>query len=200
MSSSARPLRPTPAEYLVAERLSESKHEYRDGQIIKMAGASREHNLIALNLVVGIRAQIQDRPCEVYMSDIRVCVDRTGLYTYPDVVVVCGTPRFLDAETDTLLNPTVILEVLSPSTEAYDRGKKFRHYRQLPSLHEYVLISQEAPIIERFARRDEDWVITSDLIRPDGALRLDAIACAIPVRSIYERVEFPPDTEITALA
>ena len=168
-------------------------------QILKKAGANRTHNLIAGNLAVEIRTQLRGRPCEVYISDIRVCIGRSLSFMYPDVMVVCGKPRFLDAETDTLLNPTVILEVLSPSTEAYDRGKKFRHYRQLPSLREYVLISQESPLIERFFRRDEDWVLTSDLIRLDETLRLDAIVCAIPVQSIYERVEFPPVTDITAI-
>src|SRR5689334_10624198 len=134
MSSAAARTRYTPQEYLALERGSPLKHEYYNGSIFVMAGASREHNLITLNLGGELRAQLRDRPCETYVSDMRVLVARTGLYTYPDIVIVCGERQFEDAEADTLLNPTVLFEVLSPSTEAYDRGKKSAHYRRLESL------------------------------------------------------------------
>ena len=132
MSSAATKIRFTAQEYLALERKSETRNEYYNGEIFAMAGASREHNLIVGNLLRDIGNQLEDRPCESYPSDMRVSIEATGLYTYPDVAVVCGEPRFQDREVDTLLNPTVIIEVLSPSTEAYDRGVKFRHYRAHP--------------------------------------------------------------------
>src|SRR5206468_6291774 len=116
--------------------------EYINGQIYAMSGASREHNLIVVNLIRELSSQLRGRPCEVYASDMRVKVRPTGMYTYPDVVAVCGEPRFEDEQVDTLVNPAVIVEVLSPSTEAYDRGQKFAHYRKLESLTEYVLVAQ----------------------------------------------------------
>src|SRR5271157_2277403 len=122
MSSAATKRRFTPQDYLALERKSETRSEYYRGEIFAMSGASREHNLIAGNVNSEIRNQILDRPCESYASDMRVCFEATGLYTYPDVVVVCGQPRFQDSQEDTLLNPTVLVEILSPSTEAYDRG------------------------------------------------------------------------------
>src|SRR5262249_32000266 len=146
----------SPAEYLAAERRSETKHEYLRGVVYAMAGASREHNRITLNLGAEIRAQLKGSPFEAFVSDMRVLVEATGLYTYPDVAVVGGERPFLDAEVDTLLNPNVLIEVLSPSTEAYDRGKKFAHYRRIPSLVEYVLVAQDRPLVERFTRRDDD--------------------------------------------
>src|SRR5262245_46847116 len=138
MASPAEIPRVTPEQYLVLERKADFKSEYLNGYIIAMAGASREHNLIAGNLHGELRSQLKGRPCETYVSDMRVFIDRTGLYTYPDIVAVCGEARFQDDGVDTLLNPTVIVEVLSDSTERYDRGRKFGHYRQLPSLREYV--------------------------------------------------------------
>src|SRR5919198_4874617 len=118
----------TPEEYLALERAARHKSEYVNGRIYALAGASRAHNLIVVNVSAELRAQLRGRPCETYASDMRVKVSQTGLYTYPDVVVVCGEPRFEDAQVDTLLNPTVIIEVLSESTESYDRGEKFAHY------------------------------------------------------------------------
>ncbi len=124
----------TPADYLAAERKSALKSEYINGHVYAMAGASRVHNLIALNTASELRAQLRGRPCEAYVNDMRVKVERTGMYTYPDVIALCEEPRFEDENVDTLLNPTVIIEVLSPSTERYDRGEKFAHYRRLESL------------------------------------------------------------------
>ncbi len=190
MSSAATKIRFTPQEYLALERKSETRNEYYNGEIFAMAGASREHNLIAGNLFRDIGNQLEDRPCETYMNDMRVWIEATGLYTYPDVVVVCGEPRFQDREVDTLLNPTVIVEVLSPSTEAYDRGDKFRHYRRIDSLREFVLISQDRMMVERYTRQGKDWVL-SDMTDPDQVLKLESIGCQIPLGRIYAKIKFP---------
>ena len=183
----------TPEEYLALERRAEFKSEYDSGYLNAMSGASREHNLIAGNTHRELSTQLRGRPCESYISDMRVRANATGLFSYPDVSVVCGEPRFLDKEVDTLLNPTVIIEVLSPSTEAYDRGRKFAHYRRLASLREYVLIAQDKVLVERFTRQGEDWVLT-ELSRLDEILRLDSIGCAVPLREVYDRV-FATDAE-----
>ncbi|HMA34345.1 MAG TPA: Uma2 family endonuclease, partial [Chloroflexia bacterium] len=128
----AAPIRPhsyTPAEYLAYERQADYKSEYLAGQIVAMSGVSWEHSLINTNLLRVLSTQLLDRPCTAHASDLRVKVQAQGMYTYPDIVVVCGEPQFEDAQVDTLLNPTLIVEVLSPSTEAYDRGAKFGYYR-----------------------------------------------------------------------
>lgn len=181
----------TPQEYLARERLAETKSEYRCGQIVAMSGASRRHNLIALNLGGELRQQLRDGSCETYVADMRVKVSPTGLYTYPDVVVACGEIRFEDSYIDTLLNPVVLVEVLSPSSEAYDRGEKFGHYRRLDSLREYVLVSQDQMRVERYARQGDDWEETV-LHSPDDVLTIGAIGCTVRLAEIYERVAFPP--------
>lgn len=178
----------TPEEYLALERKAETKSEYVNGEIYAMAGASREHNLIGLNVGGELRSLLRDRPCETYVSDMRVRVSATGLYTYPDVVVVFGRPRFDDAQVDVLLNPTVIFEVLSDSTEAYDRGAKFAHYRHLDSVREYVLVAQDRMQVDHFARTGSQWLLTA-YGRPEEVLDLPSIECAIPLAEIYARVE-----------
>jgi Uma2 family endonuclease len=120
---------------------------------------------------------------------MRVCIEATGLYTYPDVVVVCGQPRLQDSHVDTLLNPTVLVEILSPSTEAYDRGTKFRHYRKISSLREFVLISQDRMLVERYTRHENDWIL-SEFSLPAETLRLESIDCQILLDAIYARVSF----------
>lgn len=182
----------SPEEYLAHERKAEYKSEYINGQILAMSGASREHNLISGNIFAGIHSQLRGGPCEVYMGDMRVKVSPAGMYTYPDVVAVCGERSFEDEEIDTLTNPTVVVEVLSPSTEAYDRGVKFAHYRKLASLQEYVLVAQDEVRVEHFARHSGpggQWMLTGmdDL---DGTLHLASIGCDLPLRDIYDRVEF----------
>lgn len=187
MASATFEKRFSPKEYLALERKAELKSEYYDGYITAMAGTSREHNLITLNLGAESRSQLKDRRCEVYVSDMRVYIDRTGLYTYPDVAIVCGEPEFQDDEVCTLLNPTVIVEVLSPTTEAYDRGKKFLQYRRVPSLKDYVLISQDRVLVERFTRKGDEWILTewSEL---SDTLQLASIGCEVPLREIYAKV------------
>ena len=193
------PLQPqtrlTSEEYLAQERQTLYKSEYLNGEIFAMSGASREHNLISLNVGGELRAKLRQRPCEAYVSDMRVKVSPTGLYTYPDVVVVCDEPQFEDAHVDTLLNPTLIVEVLSPSTEDYDRGTKFEHYRTLPSLQEYLLISQDKIHIVHYVKQaDATWVL-SETNRQDDRIRLPAITCAISVADIYAKVSFNDPTQ-----
>jgi Uma2 family endonuclease len=190
MASAAEIPRFTPEQYLALERKADFKSEYYKGYITAMAGASREHNVIAGNLHGEIRSQLKGRSCEVYASNMRVFIDRTGLYTYPDIVAVCGQRQFQDDEVDTLLNPTLIVEVLAPSTESYDRGKKFGHYRQLPSLQEYVLVSQDQVLVERYVRQGDHWLLT-EFRNLDDTLRLTSIDCEIPLRENYARIEFP---------
>jgi Uma2 family endonuclease len=156
MSFAAHTLRCSPDEYLPLERKSDVKHEFWGGFVLERVRSSREYNLIAGNLGSEIRSRLRERPRETYVSNMRVCVDATGPYSYPDVVVVCGERQFLDAHVDTLLNPTVLVEVLSPSTEADDRGRKFAHYQRLPSLREYVMVSQDRVLVERDTRLGRD--------------------------------------------
>jgi Uma2 family endonuclease len=179
----------TPEAYLVRERAATERSEYVNGQVYALSGASRVHNLIAANLIRELSTRLRGRPCETYGSDMRVKVSPTGMYTYPDVVVACGEPRFEDAHVDTLLDPTLIVEVLSDSTEAYDRGHKFAHYRRLASLREYVLVAQHHPIIERFELQGEFWTLT-DAIGLDATIELASVGCTLALRDVYDRVEF----------
>jgi Uma2 family endonuclease len=188
--SAAEKLRYSPAEYLALERKAESKSEYRDGVIYSMSGASREHNIISLNLGAEINRCLRDRTCEAYAGDMRVLVDATGLYTYPDLAVACDDPQFLDGEFDVLLNPTLIVEVLSPSTEGYDRGKKFGHYRRVDSLREYVLVSQDRVWVEQYTLQEGNWVL-KESNRRDDLLRLTSIGCEVSLRDIYAKVQVP---------
>jgi Uma2 family endonuclease len=190
MSSAPVNRRYTPQEYLALERRAAFKSEYLDGQIFAMAGASRAHNLVTGNIGRLLGTQLRDRECEVYASDMRVCVSETGLYTYPDVVAVCGTPEFQDDELDVLLNPTLIVEVLSPSTQSYDRTKKFDHYRSLESLQEYVLVSQDEVRVERFTRSGGAWSMSVSS-RLGETVRLSSIGCDVPLNEIYAKVAFP---------
>lgn len=177
----------SPQEYLALERSSEQRHEYADGEIFAMAGATREHNLTAGNIYAGLHQALLERPCEVYSSDMRIKSAATGRYLYPDVAVVCGDPAFEDETRDTLLNPAVIVEVLSNSTEAYDRGDKFAQYQAIPSCQEYVLASQKEPRIEHFRRLpDGTWLLR--ILRPGDRLVLESIGCEIDVARAYLKV------------
>lgn len=187
-------VRLTAAEYLAIERKAETRSEFFAGEMFAMSGASREHNLISLNLGGELRQHLKDRPCEVYSTDMRVRVP-TGLYTYPDVVVTCGNPQFENDQVDILLNPIVLIEVLSESTADYDRGTKFKHYRQIPSLREYVLVDQSAAQIEQFALgEDGAWKLT-ETKGLEAALNLDSIGCRVPLSEIYRKVTFPNDAQ-----
>lgn len=175
-------------EYLEFERSSEQRHEYFAGQVFPMPGVSREHSLIVTNLIVSLHSQLRGRPCEVYPSCMRLRIPATGLYTYPDVTVVCATPQLEDAHNDTLLNPTVLIEVLSPSTERYDRGRKAEHYRRIDSLQAHLSVSQEEPKIERYARHgDEQWLLT-EAAGLEASIELASIDCVLALGDVYDKV------------
>lgn len=180
----------TPQEYLALERKSIEKNEYVNGRIRTMAGANRYHNLISGSLFGELRDQLRNHPCEVYVSNMRLWVEQTGLYTYADGIVACGHPRFEDEERDTLLNPTLVAEIYSPATEAYDRGAKFAHYRYLESLQEYILIAQNRMQVDHYARMGKQWLLTV-FSRPDEVLLLPSIECAVPLSEIYAQIELP---------
>jgi Uma2 family endonuclease len=184
-----------PEEYLALERESEFKSEYLDGEIIAMTGASRQHNLISLNVGSELRQQLRGSPCEVYAGDMRVRVASARLYTYPDVVVACGEPRFEDEHVDTLLNPSLIVEVLSPSTELYDRGKKFRLYRTIDSLSEYLLVAQDECRVEQYARQKDGRWLLADYRSPDDSVELSSVGCRLALREVYEKVALPNSTQ-----
>ncbi|HEX8476646.1 MAG TPA: Uma2 family endonuclease [Pyrinomonadaceae bacterium] len=177
----------TAEEYLALEREAEYKSEYFNGEIFAMTGASRRHNLIAANVLVALHPQLKGRPCEVYTSDMRVKVSPTGLYTYPDVVVACEKPMFDDEYTDTLLNPTVIVEVLSKSTEGYDRGRKFEQYRKLVSLSEYLLIAQDKYHVEHYVRQPDNQWLLSETDNPQDIVNLPSIDCRLALSDIYDK-------------
>ncbi len=185
------------AEYLTYERQVAYKNEYIAGQIVAMSGSSLAHNRISMNLAWLLISQLRGGSCETFGSDMRVKVTAQGIYTYPDISVVCGEPQFEDTQVDTLLNPTLIIEVLSPSTERYDRGAKFGYYRALPSLQAYLLVAQDRMLVEQFVRDGDGWRLTvvSD---PAAVLPLPAIGCTLPLAEVYRRVSFPAATTATA--
>lgn len=180
----------TPEQYLEIERAAEFRNEYYSGRMYAMSGGSARHGFIIANCVRELGNQLKMGPCRVASSDLRVRVSPGGLYTYPDVVVVCGEPQYADGRIDTLLNPVLIVEVLSPSTEAYDRGFKFTQYRKLESLQEYVLVSQGEPRVEVFCRQSTgDWLL-SDCAGLEATCRLDRVGCALALAEIYDKVTF----------
>src|SRR5215212_8300960 len=188
MSAGAARRAYTPAEYLQLERAAAYKSEYINGQIVAMTGASVEHNSIAGDFFGELRQQLRGRPCRAFTNDMRVKVSETGLYTYPDIVVACRPLRLEDAYVDTLLNPVVIVGVLSPSTELYDRSEKFAHYRRLESLSEYILVAQDKVRAEQFVRQGDQWLLT-EYRELDDVIRLDSIGCSVRLRDVYEGVE-----------
>lgn len=185
------------SDYLAFERTSEEKHEYIDGETYAMVGASEKHNLISVNVLATLHSQLRGKPCKTYPSDMKVNAPSTGSYMYPDVSVVCGDAQFRDDQSDILLNPTLIIEVLSPSTEAYDRGKKFQRYREIESLQAYALISQETPHIDCFVRQDKNTWILSDADGIDAKIDLVPIDCVLSLVDVYERVDFAGEKENT---
>jgi len=189
----AKPIhRLTEAEYLEIERRAEFKSEFLDGEMFAMSGGTRWQSLIANNLGSELRTQLKGRPCIAYTSDLRVKVQAVGLYTYPDLSVVCGEQQFDDTQTDTLLNPTVIVEILSDSSEAYDRGKKFEMYRQIPSLREYLLVSQRRPLIEQFIRQDSGEWLLREVSGMNARLSSPSLNVTIALSEIFSQVEFLP--------
>ena len=181
----------TPEEYLAIERKAEYKSEYCNGEMVAMSGATRKHNVIAGNIHTELNQQLKNRQCEAYISDMRVRIPATGLYTYPDIIVVCGEPKFEDDYFDTLLNPNVLVEVLSPSTESYDRGRKSSYYRTVESLAEYLLVSQDEYKVEQYAKQpDGRWLLT-DIRSLEGVVDLASIQCVLKLKDVYEKVPLP---------
>jgi Uma2 family endonuclease len=177
----------TAEDYLKLERSASYKSEFHDGQIYAMTGASRKHNLITVNIAGELRSQLKKRPCEAYINDMRVKAAEAPSYHYPDITVVCGKPQFEDGQMDTLLNPTLLIEVLSPSTEAYDRGGKFAHYRKIPTLREYLLVMQDQPSIERYQRQGEVWIL-SEAVGLEASVPMESIDCILSLREVYDKV------------
>jgi Uma2 family endonuclease len=189
MSANTKPLM-SPQDYLLRERLADFRSEFYRGEMFAMAGGSWEHTLVKDNIAREAGSQMKAGPCHVLTSDLRVKITASGLYTYPDIVIVCDEPKFEDKVLDTLLNPRAIVEVLSDSTEKYDRGTKFAQYRKLPSVQEFVLVAQDRPLVESYARQaDDTWILTvvSDLGR---TFAFAAIPVQIPLVDIYRGVAF----------
>jgi Uma2 family endonuclease len=178
----------TEEEYLKQERNAPFKSEYYKGEVFSMAGARRKHNAIVTALIASLYPFLKDRPCEVYPSDMRVGNKQDRFYTYPDVSIVCEKPEFIDDKEDVLLNPSVVIEVLSESTEKYDRGGKFALYRNIPSIQEYILVSTEERKIESFVRKGEDWTYKES---HGETFSLQSMDVLLNLNSIYEKVEFP---------
>jgi Uma2 family endonuclease len=179
-------------EYLRLERAAETRSEYFDGEVFAMAGGTRAHSLIQTNLLRELSSQLKNSDCVAYNTDLRVKVEATGLLTYPDVSVVCGDQRFLDEQEDTLLNPVVVIEVLSDSTEAFDRGKKFENYRQIPTCREYLLVSQKEPRIEQFIRQSNgEWTL-KEAVGLGAEIKLPSLGIALQMREVFAKVQFAP--------
>jgi len=179
----------TEREYLDLERGSDEKHDFYQGEIFSMAGASERHNLIVSNVIGELRVQLKETPCRVYPGDMRLKIETTGLITYPDIMVISGKREFTDDQQDTVVNPDVIIQVLSDSTESYDRGLKFENYRKLNSLKEYVMISQYKQKIERYSRdQSGSWVLAES--EPNNpTIALVSINCLLSHAEIYDKVE-----------
>ena len=189
--SSAAKTKLTVAEYLTFERKSESKHEFFDGELFAMTGGTPAHSLIASNFIREAGNALKDRPCVVYTSDLRVKVNATGLYTYPDVTIVCGEQKFDDDQSDTLINPTIVVEVLSKSTASYDRGPKSKHFRKIDSLQALILIEQDCPVVEVYCRQSDGKWILSDATELTDSIAIEPIGISIPLTEIYRNVTFP---------
>jgi Uma2 family endonuclease len=180
-------------QYFTLEESGDRKHEYYHGAIYAMTGASARHNLIVANLIGLLHGQLRGSSCRIFPSDLRLKIQATGLYTYPDISVICGGIQFGDGRQDTVTNPTVLIEVLSPSTENYDRGKKFEHYRTIESLQEYIVVAQDRVHIEQHIRQDEHRWLLVDFFAVDQIVQIGAVDCTLPVALVYEYVSFDID-------
>ena len=190
MTPNPIPAKMSPEEFLEFERASDIKHEYIGGQIVAMGGAKRNHNIVALNLGSELNRLLEDKDCEAYLADMRVSLPTTNEYAYPDLSVVCGEPIFQDDVLDTLENPVLIVEILSDTTEAYDRGLKFRLYRSIKTLREYVLVAQNQPRIEKYVVKGDGFWVLSEVSGLDSELQLESIGSSVPLSRIYRKVKF----------
>jgi len=194
MSALAKPFY-TPEQYLELERNADYRSEYISGQIFAMAGGSPRHSAIISNVNGAAWSQLRGRSCQVFNNDLRVTVMQTGLRTYPDVTIVCGEAHIHPLDKDSIINPTVLFEILSPTTEAHDRGEKWAHYRKLDSLQEYVLVSQDQILVEHFVRQEDDsWKFTATE-GLDASIFLPSLNCTLPLAEVYDRVVFEAITE-----
>jgi len=187
-----QPVFVSPEEYLAFERASEFRHEYHGGEVVAMSGATLAHNRLTRNLVTHLTNALRGGSCEAFTGDMRVGIPRSRRYFYPDITAVCGEPEFEDGVLDTLLNPVLVVEVLSESTEGFDRGEKFLRYQRIESLREYVLVSQTSAVVERFARAGEDWTYHAALGR-DATITLESVGVTLRLADVYEGVETPGD-------
>lgn len=181
----------TVAEYLAIEEKAERKSEFFDGQMFLMAGASREHNILTRNLTAELHNRLRDGPCQVFVADQRVKVNRTGLFTYPDIVIAGAEVAFADDDPNALVNPVALVEVTSATAWKHDRVIKLRHYKQISSLHEYILVSDNEPIIERFVRTENGLWALEDFVGLDATLTLATVPAEVPMAEVYRGVEFP---------
>jgi len=189
MSAHAQP-RVSPEQYLEMERAAEFRSEYYDGRIYAMSGGTWGHAVIIGNLTGALVGALKKRPCSVTSSDMRLRVSPTGLYTYPDVMVICGEPKFADRRTDTVVNPALVVEVLSPSTEGYDRGFKAAQYRTIEPLKEYALVSQSEARVEVFRRESAHEWLMSEFVGMETVCHFNSVDCRIPLSDIYDKVTF----------
>lgn len=178
-------------DYLTMEAVSPVKHEYFDGEIFQMAGASEQHNTITINIAGELHQQLKKRQCKVYQTDMRLYIESEGIYVYPDVMVVCGKPEIKKYKNlDNILNPILIVEVLSDSTADYDKGAKFEQYRTIESFKEYLLVSQDRKQLTRYTKQsDGSWILT-DFIGDKTRIELSSIECTLAVEDIYDKVDF----------
>lgn len=175
-------------EYLEMERASTEKHEYYKGEVFAMSGASLKHNRIQSNLIGEIHHYLKGKSCDVFGSDLRIHIPSNTLFTYPDAVIVCGDLQLLDDSFDTILNPTVVFEILSPSTQSYDRGDKFNLYRNIDSLKEYILIASETISIEQYIRQENGQWVLGELKNEEDVMRLGSIGFELPLTDLYRGV------------
>ena len=182
-------------EYYALEETSEERHEFYENEIYAMAGGSANHNRITRNLTVALTQELSGKPCEAFVNDLRLRLERVGLHTYPDVMVVCGGLTYAAGRSDEIVNPTLIAEVLSPSTEAYDRGRKFEWYRTLESFQEYLLLDQNRRYVEHYRRGvEEEWTLRV-YHQPDEVIHLDSIGVEVPLEELYQRVDWESTQE-----
>ena len=188
----------SPEDYLAMERQADLRHEFVDGEIFAMAGESLEHSVICTNLAYLMVGQLRGKPCRTLSPNMKVRTSPSGLYAYPDLTVVCGEPVFHDQQRDVLVNPKIVVEVLSPSTEAYDRGGKWIRYQQIETLSDYLLIAQDQPLIEHYTRQaDGKWLYSAvgDLA---DTVPLPSIDCRLPLAEVYDRIRFPEEPPAAA--
>ena len=184
----------TPEEYLEIEREAEFKSEYYNGEIFALAGAGFNHNIIISNIAIILGNHLKGKNCYEFINDMRLLIKENSLYTYPDLMVVCDNLKFLDEKKDIVLNPILIIEVLSKSTESYDRGKKFEFYRSISSLKEYIMVSSDRHLVEAYTKNENNLWVLSDEKNPESSIKFSSLSQQIPLKEIYSKVEFEAES------